>query len=715
MKKIFSLTITVLIMLTVINPQYVSARASSSKISLDKAINIAKQSFNLSTDGFDFNSNYYENQNGRNLYRLEWNMKKAPGINVSVSVDADTGDILEMYRWENNNKIPSKIPKNTKKQGLNVAQELIKKLQPEKSKEVRLLEDNKNGEIYYSPDTYTYRFVRTVNGCDVVDNGMTVVLNKDTLKVINYVFTWDKGPFTDVSKAMDAEQAKKKFEEKIGLELSYKMIYDYEKKDQHAILIYSPKTTLYPIDAVTGEIIEQYFNIGMGGNYELYNMKPSRAQDSGLLTKEEQNAVDINRKLISKEQAIDVIKKYVPQVEKYTLNDASLYTNTMNKVSSWSFSWSYIDKEKNTSSYISAQVNAQNSELMGFELYGDEFYTREKVEPKYTEEQGKKIAEDFIKGLQPEKYSKVEYRKSRPNYYVEKFPANYSYLFINKENGIACPFNNFVVSVNSQTGQIVSYRMNWENVELPKAENTITMEQAYKALYEKGKFTKKYIRFFDYKTNSYNGEPQIKLAYTFDSFTGIIDANTGEFLNYDGKPVKESKKIQYTDIKGHPAENNIVILAELGVLSDESSKFNPNSKITQKEFVKMVVRSLEPNSYMNYRVNDNYEDYYRIAIERKILSEKEKRPDSPVTRQEGAKMLIRSLGIGFVAEMPDIYKVPFKDGKNIAKNYLGYAVIASKLNIIPQKNGLFNPTGQILKGEAATMIVNTMKVDVNID
>jgi hypothetical protein len=198
----------------------------------------------------------------------------------------------------------------------------------------------------------------------------------------------------------------------------------------------------------------------------------------------------------------------------------------------------------------------------------------------------------------------------------------------------------------------------------------------------------------------------------------MIDSKTGVVLDSMGKPIKEAKKVEYSDIKGSAAEKDIQLLIEMGIIEDENTKYNPNGEMLQKDFIKMLVRAMEPymfvyNTYTDSS-SDEYEKYYKIAIERKLISEKEKQPNSQISKQGTAKMLVRALNVGFVGDLGNIYYLPFKDAKLVGNQYKGYAAIASELGMIPAEKGYFNPSRHVLRGEAATMLVNFLKVDVNV-
>ncbi len=717
MKKIFSFIITTALLVSILNPISAAAEVKAN-VSLEKAITTAKSAFDLKTDGYKLSYEYNENQNGRNLWRLSWNREKEPSSSIYVTVDADTGDITSMNRWEYSNKIPGKIPVYSREQALKKAQEIGKKLQPLNFTQTKLYEKTKYGidPFYTSSDSYTFRFIRVINGIDMQDNGITITLDKNTLEMKNYEFDWDRGSFPDPSKAISLEEAKKVFGEELGIELSYRLIYNYKEKTETPILVYALKDSNKPIDALTGKVLD-YSNMYYGG--EKAADSAGAPNEAGGLTPEEQSTVDSNSKLISRDGAIAAVQKYVKQALTFQFENAKLFTNETRKTSSWHLSWTKDNGKDKSRSNLSAVVNAETSELISFYLSGEEFSINENAEPKYTEAQAKEIAEKFIKEQQPEKFATTEYRQSRQEIELLKiYPptktSGYSFRYVQKQNGALCPFNSFNVIVNPETGEIQSYSMEWVNIELPSTEGAMSLEDAYKALFTNLDFSMQYIRRYNYQENG-NPVPEIKLAYILENYSGMIDSKSGAVLDYNGSPVKESKKVEFSDIKGHKSEKDIELLIEMGILNDEGGKFNPNSKLLQKDFVKMIILSIEPY-YSTYQDDskDEYEKYYRAAIDRKIISEKERLPNAQISRQIAAKMLVRALNVGFVGDLSNIYVLPFKDAKLVGESYKGYTAIAAELGIVTPENGYFNPPRHVLRGEAATMLINFLKVDVNV-
>ena len=701
MKKLISLLV-ILAMLFTFLPSSSALAQGSSKLTQTQALEIAKTKLGLVTDGYNFNASYTEDTNGRKTYSFNWESKKQPGGSINVSIDADTGEILNFYQWDYKNSTAGRIPKYPKSRAQETAEALIKKLEPDKFKEMCISDDTQN--VDYSNDTYSFRYIRKVNGIPFDSNGVSINVDKNTLKVRSYNFSWNNEVLPDASKAMNLEDAKKIFKEKLGIELACNLIYRYDTKTKKVILVYRLKNGNSPIDAISGEIINSPY---IYPDEKMYDMGVKGTSSS--TTPEEQKVLDDTSKYITKDNAVAAVKKITDINDKYTLNGAGLYYDSMTGLASWNLSWQYSDSN-NSYGYISASVNALTGEVIDFSISGSDIDYDKDDAPKISKDEAKKVADDFVKAQQPSKFDKVEQRNSYDSVIMGKEPviSYYQFYYVRKEtdsfNTFTCPFANFNISVSAYTGKVMRYSMNWPEAELPSTEGAMTLDNAYNNLFSKVNLSLKYVPYYeDGKSN-----PQIKLAYVLDSYSGMFDAKTGVILDSNGDPVKNYKPAVFTDIKGNASENDIKLLQELGVIRDQDTKFRPYDKILQKDFIKMLVLSSDPYSYVS---NDSYDKYYETAIQRSIISAAEKKPDSTVTRQQAARMILRTMGFGYIANLSNIYVLPFKDAKYIGSSYKGYVAIASGLKILVAKSGYFYPTQNLTRGQAATCLINYLRLN----
>lgn len=715
MKKFLSIILILSFMLTSTIPVFAVASQNNVKFDSQKAIEIAKNSFDLNTDGYDFNQSYYESQEGLKQWELHWNSRK-DGEDISISVDADTGDIMYMSRWKEVYNSPSKLSKYKRKDALKIADEVAKKLQPEKYNEMKLVdESSKLNNNHYDYDSYYFQYVRQVNGIPFKGNGINISIDKNTLELRNYNFAWTKGDLPDASKAIGLEKGKKAFNDKNGLELSYMIKYDPKAKDYKASLVYNLKNGNIPIDAITGESLNQSF----------YNPLNEIANDRGMgmakeaqsLTPEEIEVVENISKYISKEKALEIGKKYIIINENQKLTHASLNSYNNGKDANWHFSWDYNNPEKNEYAYSSISIDALSGEIKNFYKSDNKMDRAGEGDPKYSKEQSKEFAEKFLKEIAPNRFSQTEYRVDNFQYEGTEKPRSYQFSYIRMVNGIPCPGNRLSVTVNTYTGDIISYHNNWSDIDFPKAENIISIDKAYEALYKNVDFNLQYINYYDYTIKYPNNNRITKLVYAFEDFSGMIDPKTGLVLDYNGEIIKDKNEETYEDIKGHWAENDIQALIEAGIIKADTKEFNPDAKIKQKDFVKILINSLQPYypivPYVREGadINEEYEEYYKQAIARKIINEKEKNMDAEISRIEAAKMIVNAMNLGYLAKKPEIFNINYKDGDKIPNELKGYVAIVSGLSIMSGYDGYFSPMVKLTKAESVSIIVKFLKVE----
>ncbi|MDO6354641.1 S-layer homology domain-containing protein [Caloramator sp. CAR-1] len=666
--------------------------ASTTKIDLKNAILIAKSSFEFDDRDLKFTYNLNSNEN-KSFWNLSWTGKNKQ---INIQVNAQNGDIISMYRYEGEQTITNKIPKYSKEKAKEVTEGLIRKLVGEKFKEFVYDEANSN-YLYYNPN-YDFRYTRRINGIDYKDNFISVSVDKNNLKIMSYYFEYDYEGVPTSQNIITLEKAKEIFESKMGLELSYKVFYDYEKNERNVKLIYTPKSSVYPIDAVTGEILKNPIYIFTE------NSQKDAAGALPTLTPEEIKAIEENKKLISKEEVENILVQKLGLNKELNMEYINLGHDLYSDRYIWTVYYSKTSQDKSNYYYFGATIDALTGEILSF--YRNFPNIENYKEPKYTKQDAKKIAEDFINSLSKDKFIKCQYREVLN--VDEKYVYSFEYRRI--ENSIPVANEGFTISISPYTGEVLHYYQTWSDIVFPKVENIISIDKAHNILYSKNNFKLNYMKYFDYdfKMNKYF----IKLVYSFTSYNFMIDAKEGILLDYSGKPLKEVKKISYSDIKNSPYYNDINILIDIGIIDDEGENFYPNQMIRQKNFIKYIVKSLEPN-YIIYRedTKEEYENYYEIAIKKGIISSKEKNPNAYVTRQDAAKWIIRAMGVGFIAELSNLYTLNFKDSKLIPKNYKGYIALANELKIITPIKGYFMPRQSVTRGEAAKMLVNYLKVE----
>lgn len=172
-------------------------------------------------------------------------------------------------------------------------------------------------------------------------------------------------------------------------------------------------------------------------------------------------------------------------------------------------------------------------------------------------------------------------------------------------------------------------------------------------------------------------------------------------------------KVKFTDISGHWAENEIIELAEDGIIKGRSeTEFVPEDSMTRAEFAALIRRALnlQTVAYQNtfHDVDGWFADEVQAVVQAGIMSgdtDGNFRPDDAITRQEMAKVIVNAYryrtGINTV-QAPDI---AFDDSGEIAlwaSEYVKQAVGLGLLN--GMGDNMFSPLSNMTRAQGATVI-----------
>ncbi|MCR4431013.1 MAG: S-layer homology domain-containing protein [Tepidanaerobacteraceae bacterium] len=695
-----------------------SAQGNAS-FSQEKAIEKIKGMFD--TSGYDVFSINYNEDNDRKIWNLNWSDSKEPYGSLNASVDADTGAILNLnfYKGYDASQKPTLIPKVSEEEARKIAEDFAKKHQPDEFS--KTIYRTQQGPIYrplanrYQQD-YSFNFVRVVKDIPVEGDGFYINVSAGTGEVESYSFTWSCEELPSSENIISMEEAEKIFQEKSGLKLVYKRYFNYNTKQDNVKLVYtidSPYSVL--IDAKSGEFLNDAnygpYTRGMGSGD--YSMKSDAKQE---LTPQEQKEVEATKNCITKEAAVKVVQKFLSIPEGYEQNYANLYEDYDNpgeKV--WNIGWN--KKSKNPGEYgsINARVNAISSELLGFNIWDDSLSNSD-FSQKYDRSAAQKIAEDFLKKLQPEKAGNVKLEEISDGNYPEKIREHY-FNFTRMVGDIPYPDNGFYISVDSVTGKITNYNMRWQDREFPKADGVLSKQDAEAGFLKDVGLELSYARVYRMQEQEnrfylvYKLKPSI--SYTFDA----LDLKP---LDYQGNPIEKQAETAFTDIKGHWAEKDIQLLVDMGVIQSAKDRFRPDEDISQGDFIKLLLTATGLGPANNNIVlktgaqsgedSESLQDYIDAAIKAGIVKQGEIDAQKSLPREKMAAFLVRALGFEKVASISGIYTVPAKDAAAIAPAYKGHAAIAMGLSLITGIDGRFEPRGSVTRAQAAVVLVRMLKV-----
>ena len=276
-------------------------------------------------------------------------------------------------------------------------------------------------------------------------------------------------------------------------------------------------------------------------------------------------------------------------------------------------------------------VDARTGELLNYSYYGDDTDGKRDL----TKDVARKIAESFLQKVAADKFSQSVYVPDYMEDIVfvreEEKPEAYSFRYHRSVNGAAFIDNGFAVTVDRKTGNITYYNCNWFESNL-----SVHRRCAHGCGNDERDDEGILFRYCIRKTGK-DGNPDLVYGFDETARTAIFEPFTGKRIMSNGKLYESGERPQYQDIRGHWSEKIVRELMENGYYLT-SDFFKPDNAITQIDFFRYL---FAPE--MKYYDD---EDLYDMLENRGIIKEGEKAPESPLARQDGAKFLIRYLGLG---------------------------------------------------------------------
>ena len=688
MKRKISFLLALTMVLTFI--PFSSFAAQNYDKQLKEAIVKSKELFNIGDeyDKFNHNINSYD---GKTVFYLNWSDSKGKLGNIDVSMTVD-GIVTSYGKWKPTyEEQKPKLPKISRKEGLKIAKNFIKKVSPEFVDKIKYIDTSEPLNVHSG--SYGYYFVRVENEIPYYNNNIDIYMDNSTGEVINYYSNWDMDlVFPDAKDIISSEKAQELYKEKIGLSLLYKSNYTREKPKVY--LAYGPLNTNLGINAKDGEVVNlndylRFYdkNMDMGGRGEAVEEE---------LSPDEKKAIEDITGLISQKDAEKIGREILGLDSKYELGYISLNKNWRDDSYYWQMDF---NKGSDTKAYYAnISIDAKTKELISF-------YKNISMDPnkkvQYNEEQALDIAKEYIKKTNPDKFELIELNKNPVDVRPLEDQRNYNFEFIRKVDNAYVQQDSISILVDAIEGQIIEYRINWSKGDFPPKDNIIPINKAYNILFNDIGMELKYITPHRYSESSKDNKKVI-LAYGLKSEKPAnIDANTGTILNNQGEPFKISTVKSYSDIDKSYAKDKINILAQYGIALP-GEKFNPKEKINQRDFLYLLAKANAPY----FEVDNENDALYTYVIRAGIIKADEKAPEKIVTKEEGIKYIIRALKYDEIADLNEIYKDLFKDTKDIDPKLKGYVSIAYGLRIVEGAGGKLNPKAELKREDGANMIYN---------
>lgn len=276
------------------------------------------------------------------------------------------------------------------------------------------------------------------------------------------------------------------------------------------------------------------------------------------------------------EQAIRTAKSFFEIPEKLT--EFNYNVSNMQDKKIWRLSWSGKDGMDGN---VSVSVD-EKGKIISYDSYTYRGEPKKKL-PQVSSSEAKKIAEEFIKRINPELLGQIKLKENG------MYPANdtvQNFNYTRTVNGIPFDSNGVSVSVDRETGDIRSYNLNWsDDISFPAADKVISLEQAKKAFREKLGLMLSYNSSYEESIKVF---PAFSLKYP-DRY--YIDALTGEKIklnpNYELMKMGGMGSASMFDRSANSKASEVVLNP------DEQKAVEKVSKLLKKEDVEKTARDLK--------------------------------------------------------------------------------------------------------------------------
>ncbi|GMG95498.1 YcdB/YcdC domain-containing protein [Tepidimicrobium xylanilyticum] len=283
-------------------------------------------------------------------------------------------------------------------------------------------------------------------------------------------------------------------------------------------------------------------------------------------------------------------------------NISSEYDQFDYSVGSWSgttvfyLSWS-DSKGKLDNVHVSIAVDGT---VLSFGKWKPIYEDQRPKLPKISKEEGLNIAMDFIKKVSPKLGNSIKHIEiSQP---LNINSNSYGYYFVRIENGIPYYNNRIDISVDSSTGEVTDYYVNWDrDLKFADVKNLITLEKAKELYKEKVGLN------LIYKTSYKDGKPNVFLTYSPLNTNLAINAKDGEVTSiYDFYPLYDKTADMgaggYTSNEELSPDEKAAVEGIAGLISQgEAEKISREILELDSEYKLNYV-----NLYKNWRAEDSY-------------------------------------------------------------------------------------------------------------
>lgn len=692
------------------------AAASNAKLSKEAALAIASKL--VPTSGLELtNVSLRSSDSWRTFpeWSFTWVKKDANSeeikLSYSISIHGDTGELTSYSRYEPGASSLPYAKRVSYDDAKASAERFLEKNNAEKAAQTRLyLRDMPEPKTPLNNDfSYTFRFVRSVDGVLFPDNGADITVN-GAGTVTNYSLSWNDVKFEKNADPISEEEAEKKLLEQADASLSYLLPWERTGADRNKpVLGYLNPFTFY-LDASSGEALNP-------------SLTPRGEIKEPIAVSKKQLPARHSGKALSQDEAVKIATQLF-DLSTYELGSAN-YSEREFQGNRSVWNLEYVEKNGSNSRYAYVSIDAQTGDVYSYNKDLPIVKDSEKSTKKQNPEKLTEKAMETIRKWTPTTANQLYFTDRSTEEGETAESDRYRISFTRYMNGISAASGSAYFTFDAQSGEILSYSADFGNesypAELPKH---LSAEEAVEAWWKESQIEAIYMLTplspedrKKMQQSSYIPQRTAKLVYRVTSTPleqpYFFDATAGDWRSLSSGKAISLHRPAPDDLKGHPAEKELLLMYEYDALSLEDGKIMPQKLITRGEMIEMLMISINSGrhypmyaadrkaTYSDVANGSRYFSAVEAAVDRGLLDKNASKlnPDEAINREELADMIVRALGYSKLADYSGMFQSQLTDIANT--KHRGSIVIATTLGIVPTDKQKFQPQATVSRADAA--------------
>ena len=201
---------------------------------------------------------------------------------------------------------------------------------------------------------------------------------------------------------------------------------------------------------------------------------------------------------------LEAIKPRIPSTDEY--DEFSSSVSDLNGKKQYHFTWSKNDDENGNYASMNVRVNSKGI-ITSFDFYNDKLhdYDNSVSIKRISSDEALKSAEEMLKKLNPDIAQTLKISKTQKN--ESLYARQFNFKVERYENSIPVIGNTGSISLSHDAKTLVSFYMNYDDIDFSNENNFISREEAIDSFYNNFKMTLKYA------DNYKDGDKKIVLQY----------------------------------------------------------------------------------------------------------------------------------------------------------------------------------------------------------